>query len=107
MEQLIRIDDLKSREVFPGHHARFIHGDHMTIAYWRIDKGATVPEHAHPHEQVVNVLSGNYELTVAGKPLSLGPGMVVVIPGGVRHSGRAITDAALLDVFHPVREDYR
>lgn len=105
--QLIRVEDLDSREVFPGHRARFVHGDHMTIAYWRIDAGATVPEHSHPHEQVVNVLSGRYELTVAGKPLSLESGMVVVIPGSVRHSGRAITDAVLIDAFHPVRDDYR
>ena len=105
--QHIRIEDLKSREVFPGHHARFVHGDNLTIAYWTIDAGATVPEHAHPHEQVVNVLAGRYELTVAGKPLTLETGMVAVVPGGVRHSGRALTDAKLVDVFHPVREDYR
>ncbi len=105
--QLIRVDDLKTRDVFPGHHARIVHGDNMTVVYWRIDAGATVPEHSHPHEQIVNVLSGRYELTVAGEPLTLDEGMVAVVPGGVRHSGRALTDAALLDVFHPVREDYR
>ena len=105
--QLIRLDDLKPREVFPGHRARFVHSDRMTVAHWRIDAGSAVPEHDHPHEQIVNVLAGTYELTVAGKPLTLEPGMVAVIPGGVRHSGRAITDAILLDVFHPAREDYR
>ncbi len=105
--QLIKLDDVAIREVFPGHRARFVHSDRMTVAHWRIDAGATVPEHEHPHEQIVNVLAGRYELTVAGKLLTLDAGMVVVIPGGVRHSGRAITDAILLDVFQPVREDYR
>ena len=105
--RLIKLEDVKPRDVAPGHRARFVHSDHMTVAHWRIDAGSSIPEHDHPHEQVVNVLAGRYELTVAGKPLTLEPGMVVVIPGGVRHSGRAITDAILLDVFHPVREDYR
>lgn len=105
--QIVRLEDMEPREVFPGHRARFVHADHMTVAHWRIDAGSAVPEHQHPHEQVVNVMAGRYELTVAGKPLVLDPGMVVVIPGGVRHSGRAITDAQLLDVFHPCREDYR
>lgn len=105
--QHLKLEDLKPREVQPGHHARFVHGDHLTVAHWRIEAGSKIPEHEHPHEQVVNVITGKYELTVAGKPLSLEPGMVVVIPGGVRHSGRAITDAYLLDVFVPVREDYR
>lgn len=105
--QLIKLSDTPPREVFPGHRAHLIHSDRMTVVHWRIDEGSTVPEHDHPNEQIVNVLAGRYELTVAGKPLMLEPGMVVVIPGGVRHSGRAITDAFLLDVFSPPREDYR
>lgn len=105
--QLIDLDDQQPREVAPGHRARFVHAERMTVAHWRIDAGSSIREHDHPHEQIVNVLSGTYELTVAGQPLTLRPGMVVVIPGGVRHSGRAITDAVLLDAFCPVREDYR
>jgi len=105
--QLTHIDQIVPREVVPGHHARFVHAQNMTVAHWRIEAGSSIHEHDHPHEQVVNVLAGTYELTVAGKPLTLGPGMVVVIPGGVRHSGRSITDAILLDVFYPCREDYR
>ena len=105
--QHIKLDEVAPREVVPGHHARFVHGENMTVAHWRIDAGSSIHEHDHPHEQIVNVIAGRYELTVAGKPLALEPGMVVVIPGGVRHSGRAITDALLLDVFYPVREDYR
>ena len=105
--QLIKLEDVMPREMQPGHHARFVHADHMTVAHWRIEADSTVPDHAHPHEQIVNVLAGRYELTVDGKPLALEPGMVVVIPGGVRHSGRALTDAYLIDVWHPVRADYR
>ena len=107
MVQLIHLDEITPREVVPGYHARFVHAQNMTVAHWRIEAGHSIPEHDHPHEQVVNVLAGTFELTVAGKPLMLGPGTVVVIPGGVRHSGRSITDSILLDVFHPVREDYR
>jgi quercetin dioxygenase-like cupin family protein len=105
--QLIKLEDVTPREVQPGHRARFVHADRMTVAHWRIAAGSTIPEHDHPHEQIVNVLEGKYELTVAGKSLTLEPGMVVVIPGGVRHSGRALADSYLLDVFCPVREDYR
>jgi len=30
-----------------------------------------------------------------------------VIPGGVPHAGKSITESRVIDVFHPVREDYR
>jgi quercetin dioxygenase-like cupin family protein len=37
----------------------------------------------------------------------LAAGDVVVIPGGVTHSARSLTPCRILDVFSPVREDYR
>jgi quercetin dioxygenase-like cupin family protein len=39
--------------------------------------------------------------------MALTPGKVVVIGSNVPHSGKAITDCRILDVFQPVREDYR
>jgi quercetin dioxygenase-like cupin family protein len=98
---------LPEREVFPGFHGRFVHSDGMTFAWWRIDEGAAVPEHAHPHEQVVNVLEGELSLTVDGAEHVLHAGDVVAIPGGVRHSARALGPSRVLDVFSPAREDYR
>ena len=66
-----------------------------------------MPEHDHPHEQVVNVLEGELALTVDGTEHVLHPGDVVVIPGGVRHAARALAPSYVLDVFAPVRDDYR
>ena len=83
------------------------HNERMTIVYWNIEEGAEVPEHSHENEQVVNMLSGKYELTVDGDPHVLEPGCVVVIPPDVPHSGKALSDCVLLDAFCPVREDYR
>ena len=104
----MRLEEMDEREVFPGFHGRFVHSERMTFAYWRIEPGAEVPEHDHPHEQVVNVLEGNLSLTVNGEELTLGPGEVVAIPGGVRHAARGLAGGCrVLDVFSPVREDYR
>ena len=101
------LDALSEHEVFPGFHGRFLHSEAMTFAWWAIDAGAEVPEHEHPHEQVVNVLEGELALTVDGTEQTLHPGDVVAIPGGVRHAARALTPCRVLDVFSPVRDDYR
>ena len=91
----------------PGFRGRFIHSEHTTHAYWDIDAEAVLPEHSHPHEQIVNVLEGTFELILDGEPHVLDAGDVLVIPGGVPHAGRAHTACRILDVFSPVREDYR
>ena len=103
----ISLESIESREILTGFNGKFIHSDNLTLAYWDIDEGASLPEHAHEHEQVVNMLEGEFEITVGGNPLSLKPGDVVVIPGNVPHSGKAISKCRILDVFSPARDDYR
>jgi len=104
---VLGLDALPEHEVFPGFRGRMVHGDKASLVWWRIAEGSVLPEHDHPHEQVVCLLEGALELTVAGAPQVLRAGDVLVIPGGVRHSGRALTEVRVLDVFSPVREDYR
>jgi quercetin dioxygenase-like cupin family protein len=95
------------REQMPGMRGRFLHSAAMTFVYWDIDEGAALPRHVHHHEQVVNMLEGEFELVVDGTPHRLKPGEVLAIPGNAPHSGRAITRCRILDVFWPIREDYR
>lgn len=90
-----------------GFHARMIHTDNMTIAYVDVEQGADLPEHAHMHEQVLNLLEGRFELIVNGQPHLLEPGDVFAIPSNAPHSGKAHTRCRIIDIFQPVREDFR
>ena len=110
MEVLVGFNELarlEEKELVPGFNVRFVHTETMTFAYWNISAGAELPEHSHVHEQVANPLQGAFELTINGESRIIEPGMVAVIPSNSVHSGKAITDCKILDVFHPVREDYR
>jgi len=102
-----KLQQIQTKEMVPGFHARFIHSPAMTFAYWDIEAGSSLPDHTHEHEQVLNLLEGRFEITVDGEKQVLEPGSVVVLPSKIPHSGKAITDCRILDVFHPVREDYR
>jgi len=102
----IDLSTIGPKETAPGYSGRFVHTDSMTLAYFDIKAGSASQEHAHVHEQVSQVLEGKFQLTVAGEPIILEPGTVLVIPSNVPHSGLAITDCKLLDIFNPVREDF-
>ncbi|MCF7935750.1 MAG: cupin domain-containing protein [Synergistales bacterium] len=105
--QKLDLGDMEEKELRPGLHVRFVHSDNATLAYWRIEEGASLPAHSHPHEQIVNVLSGELALTVDGSEHRLKEGGVVVVPGDVEHAAQAVEECRVLDVFTPVREDYR
>ena len=102
----LNLNELPSLEIAPGIVGRIVTADSMTVAHVSIVAGSVLPEHAHIHEQVVNVVEGTLELTVEGKTHSLKPGTAMVLPPNVPHSGKAITDVRVVDVFHPVREDF-
>jgi quercetin dioxygenase-like cupin family protein len=104
---LIHLDEIPVREIFPGLRARLIHSDRVSHSWVEVDAGATFPEHQHPHEQIVTVLSGELELVVDGVTHVLKPGTVFVIPPDVRHSGGSKKGCRVLDAFAPVREDYK
>ena len=102
----IKVSDIKPREIVAGFQGRFIHSEHVSIAYWDISSGASIPVHSHVHEMIVNVISGKLQLTIGHETKVLEPGMAAVIPSQIPHTATAITDCKIMDVFYPLREDY-
>jgi len=107
MSYFTTLQQIKPREIFPGYMGRFIHTNNQTLAFWEVTAGSAVPEHEHPHEQIVTVREGQFQLTVNDETKILHAGMIAVIPGNTKHSGIAVTNCKLFDIFCPIREDYK
>lgn len=103
----LELQDIPEREFIPGFCGRAVHTENVTVMHWEIESGAELPEHSHKHEQVSNLIDGEFMMTIGGQNHLMTPGEVAVIPSGAVHSGRAITRCRFLDIFHPVREDYK
>jgi quercetin dioxygenase-like cupin family protein len=103
----MNLDTLTSKELMPGCHGKMVHGQQLTWAFWNIELGATIPEHHHHHEQIMYVVDGNFEFTFNGETRVYTAGDIVPIHPNMPHSGKALTPCKLMDVFSPIREEYR
>jgi len=91
-----------------GVTAKALFGDGAMLNLVELEPNAIVARHSHPHEQLGLILRGSMTLVVAGTDHVLEEMDGYTLPGGVEHEGIAGPEGALvLDVFQPVREDYR
>ena len=106
--EVAAIHDLPGTEVAGGVQIKALFGDAAMLNLVELEPGCAVPLHSHPHEQLGYVVSGEIVMTIAGVDHRLGPGQAYTIPGDVEHAGAAGAEGcAVLDFFHPIREDYR
>lgn len=98
-----------TRELRPGVRITTAWGDHIMLSFLTFEwEGAEVPLHHHPHEQMGMGLEGEFELQIGEERRIIRSGDSYWIPGDVPHSARAVGGPArALDIFHPVREDYK
>ena len=101
------LNELPTKSLFPGLKAKAVHGAQLSWIFWEVEQGAEVPEHHHPHEQIMHVVTGEFEFSLNGHTKTYTSGAVVVIPSNAVHSGKALTPCTLMDVFTPVREEYK
>lgn len=94
-------------EIFPGIRSAMEHSNQVTFGSVTLEEGVTAPLHSHPHEQWTYVLEGQMEFTLDGEKQLLLPGMGAYIPSNAIHGAFAVTACKVIDVFVPVREDYK
>jgi quercetin dioxygenase-like cupin family protein len=101
-------EECSRHTIFPGVRIATCSADRMMLSLAELEPHAVVEEHSHPHEQVGIVLEGRVVFIIGGEEKTLQPGDVFRIPGNVRHKVIALDQKVrALDVFNPIREDYR
>ena len=83
-----------------------VYGDKTLMVEFLLQKGAALPRHTHPHEQIGYLVKGRIRLTIGDDVQDLAPGDSWCIPGGVLHGAEIVEDAVAVEVFSPVREEY-
>ena len=99
--------DITAKVLAEGIEGRYVHGENLSFGLVHLKKGSAVKLHHHPHEQITYIVDGEMEMEIGGKKLMLTKGNYFVIPSNVPHSALAHTECSVIDVFSPVREEYK
>jgi unsaturated pyranuronate lyase len=94
---------LKVIERKPGWHGRYFDSPSMTFAHYDFEKGSSIHEHAHPEEEVWQVLDGELEIKIGSVKKRVGPGSVGIVPPNTRHKVRALSDGRAIVTDTPRR----
>lgn len=95
------------KALVPGLIGHYLHGQSMTLGVVEIKAGSLMDIHSHPHEQITYILEGELQMKIGEEDYLLSAGMSMVIPSHTLHGAQATVDCKVLDVFAPVRDDYR
>ena len=80
--------------------------DQMMVVKVAFEAGGIGAMHSHPHTQASFVASGKFDITIDGKTKTLKGGDVYFVPSDLVHGAVCLEDGELIDVFHPLREDF-
>jgi quercetin dioxygenase-like cupin family protein len=106
--QFVSLSELRRFTLAEGATAQALFGEQAMLNLVELEPNARVPRHSHPHEQLGVVLRGELTLEADDGEHVLGPMDAYTLPGDVEHEALAGPEGALvLDVFQPIREDYR
>ena len=94
--------------IFPGVDIYTTHGAHLMLSLVEMEPHAVVEAHSHPHEQMGLMLEGQAEFFIGDQQRTVRAGEMWRIPGGVVHKVIAgDKPVRALDVFYPIRDDYK
>lgn len=61
------------------------------VTLFSFDRGQGLSEHTAPFDALVDVLDGEVEITISGKPYRVGPGEMLIMPANQPHALKAVS----------------
>jgi quercetin dioxygenase-like cupin family protein len=104
---LVKHQDTKVTNPVTGITRRILaYSEKVMITEHALEKDAVLPDHKHPHEQLVYLLSGEILLEVRDEKFRMMPGDSLAVPSNANHKATALKESVALDIFAPARMDY-
>jgi quercetin dioxygenase-like cupin family protein len=105
--RIIKWSEVETEQLSPLLSRQMVHCDALTIAKINLTKGSVVPRHQHVNEQVTMVETGKLNYRFDDREFVLEAGESMIVPPNVAHEVTALEDTLAIDIFTPVREDWK
>lgn len=92
----IRLLELASYQEGAVVSRTLLHRSAGTVTFFAFDEGQGLSEHTAPFDALAQILEGEAEITISGRPLSLGAGEMVLMPAHQPHALKALTKFKML-----------
>ena len=97
-----------SHEILKGIKLKtLVHGKETLMTEFVMDKGSELPLHGHVYEQTGYLVKGKIKLHIGESSRIVSPGDSWCIPSSVQHKADILEDSVAVEVFSPLREEYR
>ena len=94
-------------EFVDGVRLHAIGGEQVLLCRVEYEPGKRVPWHAHEDtEQVMLITGGEVEMTIEDETRTVGPGDVVVVNRGLRHTLHSTNGVTFIEALAPVPLDH-
>lgn len=70
-----------------------------TVTLFAFDEGQGLSEHTAPFDALVNIIDGEAEVTISGKPAVVKKGEMIIMPANEPHSLKAVKKFKMLLVL--------
>lgn len=108
--QVINFESMPHDTISEGITRQWFHGAKGQMAYFHLKKGAHIPMHKHPNEQITYIIKGKVKINTIDKgnrkTYIISAGQVIVFPENVSHEFFALENTLDLDVHVPVRQGW-
>jgi quercetin dioxygenase-like cupin family protein len=79
--------------------SEIIKKDAGTVTVFAFDKGQGLSEHTAPFDALVNIIDGQAEVSISGKPFTVKEGEMIIMPANKPHSLKAVEKFKMLLVM--------
>ena len=94
--------------VLPGIKIKTLTFGELTLfTEFRMEKGSLLPNHSHSNEQTGYLIKGKVKLKIGNEQYNVKPGDCWSIGKDIEHNAEILEDSVAIEVFSPVREDYK